>query len=133
MLGLGIVTIALAVIVQDVVAALTIAYDILVGGLLVAIIGGLVWRRGNGIGAGASMAAGTLVTLGTMAYLEITAENRYDGVYANEPIYCGLAASLVVYAAVSLLTRPTDPAVLTAWDRRVAGQVPEDEVIPSGS
>ncbi|MHA7181478.1 sodium:solute symporter family protein [Arthrobacter sp. MDB2-24] len=125
-LGLGIVTIALAVIVQDVVAALTIAYDILVGGLLVAILGGLVWRRGNGIGAGASMAAGSLVTLGVMAYLEITAENQYDGIYANEPIYYGLAVSALVYVAVSLLTRPTAPEVMEAWDRRVAGQVPDD-------
>ncbi|MHA7218751.1 sodium:solute symporter family protein [Arthrobacter sp. MDT1-48-3] len=125
-LGLGIVTIALAVIVQDVVAALTIAYDILVGGLLVAILGGLVWRRGNGIGAGASMAAGTLVTLGVMAYLEITAENQYDGIYANEPIYFGLAASALVYVVVSFLTRPTAPEVMDAWDRRVAGQVPDD-------
>ena len=125
-LGLGVVTIALAVIVQDVVAALTIAYDILVGGLLVAILGGLVWRRGNGIGAGASMAAGTLVTLGVMTYLEVTAEARYDGIYANEPIYYGLAVSALVYVVVSLATRPTDSRVMAAWDRRVAGEVPDD-------
>lgn len=125
-LGLGLVTIALAVIVQDVVAALTIAYDILVGGLLVAILGGLIWRRGNGLGAGASMAAGTLVTLGVMAYLEIRAAEQYAGIYANEPIYAGLIAALVVYVGVSLMTRPTDPEVMAAWDRRVAGQVPED-------
>ncbi|MCU1631894.1 MAG: sodium:solute symporter [Micrococcaceae bacterium] len=125
-LGLGLVTIALAVIVQDVVAALTIAYDILVGGLLVAILGGLVWRRGNGIGAGASMAAGTLVTLGVMTFLEVNAENQYDGIYANEPIYFGLVASLVVYVVVSLATRPTDASVMEAWDRRVAGEVPDD-------
>ncbi|MHA7280644.1 sodium:solute symporter family protein [Arthrobacter sp. MDT2-2] len=131
-LGLGIVTIALAVIVQDVVAALTIAYDILVGGLLVAILGGLVWRRGNGIGAGASMAAGTLVTLGVMAYLEITAENQYDGIYANEPIYYGLAVSALVYVAASLATRPTAPDVMAAWDRRVAGQVPDDVPVEAG-
>ncbi len=125
-LGLGIVTLGLAVVVQDVVAALTIAYDILVGGLLVSIIGGLVWRRGNGVGAGASMAAGTLVTLGVMAYLEITAEAPYDGIYANDPIYWGLGVSALVYVVVSLATRPTSPAVMAAWDRRVAGDVPEE-------
>ncbi|MDQ0733617.1 sodium:solute symporter [Arthrobacter agilis] len=125
-LGLGLVTIALAVIVQDVVAALTIAYDILVGGLLVAILGGLLWRRGNGVGAGASMAAGTLVTLGVMTYLEITAEAQYDGIYANEPIYYGLLASALVYVIVSFATRPTDPEVMRAWNRRVAGEVPDD-------
>ncbi len=128
-LGLGIVAIALAVIVQDVVAALTVAYDILVGGLLVAIIGGLVWRRGNGIGAGASMAAGTLATLGVMAYLEITAENRYDGIYANEPIYYGLAVATFVYVVVSWATPPTDPAILDTWDRRVAGQIPDEVAV----
>ena len=63
-LVLGIVTVSLAILVDDVVAALTIAYDILVGGLLVAIIGGLLWKRGNGIGAAASMAAGTLDHIG---------------------------------------------------------------------
>ena len=47
-LGLGIVAIVIAIITKDVVAALTIAYDILVGGLLVAILGGLVWKRGTG-------------------------------------------------------------------------------------
>jgi SSS family solute:Na+ symporter len=130
-LGLGLVTVGLAVVVQDVVAALTIAYDILVGGLLVAILGGLVWRRGNGPGAGASMAAGTLVTLGVMAYLEITAEVQYAGVYANEPIYSGLVAALLVYVVVSLATPSTDRKVMDAWDRRVAGEVPEDS--PAGA
>lgn len=128
-LGLGVVTIALAIVVQDVVAALTIAYDILVGGLLVAILGGLVWRRGNGIGAGASMAVGTVVTLGVMAYLEVTLVEPFAGVYANEPIYYGLVASFVVYVAVSLATPSTDPEVMEAWDRRVAGELPEDAAV----
>ncbi|WP_159620355.1 sodium:solute symporter [Arthrobacter zhaoguopingii] len=125
--GLGVTAIALAIVVQDVVAALTIAYDILVGGLLVSIIGGLVWKRGNGLGAGVSMAVGTLVTLGTMIYLEVNAENQYDGIYANEPIYFGLAASAFVYIAVSFASPPTSPAVMSAWEDRVAGNVPDDE------
>ena len=41
------------------VAALTVAYDILVGGLLVPILGGLLWRRGTGTGALAAMGVGT--------------------------------------------------------------------------
>ncbi len=125
--GLGVTAILLAVVVQDVVAALTIAYDILVGGLLVAIIGGLVWKRGNGLGAGVSMAVGTVVTLGTMIFLEVNAENQYDGIYANEPIYFGLLASAVVYIIVSLASRRTDPAVMAAWEDRVAGNVPDDD------
>ena len=126
-LGLGLVAIALAIVVQDVVAALTIAYDILVGGLLVSILGGLVWKRGTGLGAAVSMAAGTLLTLGTMVFLEITGEQPYDGVYANEPIYFGLAASILTYVVVSLLTPRTDPGVMLAWEERVAGRGLEAE------
>ena len=122
-LGLGLVVIALAIVVQDVVAALTISYDILVGGLLVAILGGLMWRRGTGLGAGVSMAAGTVVTLGSMIVLEIQSDTRYGGVYANEPIYFGLLASGFCYVVFSLLSKPTDPAVMAAWDARAAGTV----------
>ncbi|MGO2610741.1 sodium:solute symporter [Glutamicibacter ardleyensis] len=127
-LVLGIVTVSLAILVDDVVAALTIAYDILVGGLLVAIIGGLLWKRGNGIGAAASMAAGTLVTLGTMIILEIQAEQKFDGVYANEPIYFGLIASAVTFIAISSLTRPTPTQVIEHWNQRVAGTAAVDGV-----
>ena len=41
-LGFGVLVIAGACVINDVVAALTVAYDILVGGLLVAILGGMV-------------------------------------------------------------------------------------------
>ncbi len=126
----GIVAIVIAIITKDVVAALTIAYDILVGGLLVAILGGLVWKRGTGVAAAASMAVGSVITLGTMIVLEINAEVPLDGIYANEPIYFGLLASAVVYIAVSLLTKPTDPAVMANWHRRVAGGAAEEEQVP---
>ncbi len=112
--GFGVVMIAIACALQDVVAALTIAYDILVGGLLVAILGGLVWRRGTNVGALVSMAAGTIATLATMVVV--------GDIYANEPIYVGLAAALVGYVAASLASRPTDPRVLATWDRRLTGQ-----------
>jgi len=49
--GFGILMVVIACVLQDVVNALTVAYDILVGGLLVPILGGLVWRRGNNTGA----------------------------------------------------------------------------------
>lgn len=124
---LGIVAIVLAIITKDVVAALTIAYDILVGGLLVAILGGLIWKRGTGLAAAASMAAGSVITLGTMIVLEINAEVPLDGIYANEPIYYGLIASTLVYVVVSLLTKPTDAAVMANWQDRVAGGAPAEE------
>ena len=39
---------------------------------------------------------------------------------ANEPIYYGLGASLVVYVVASLLTPPTPAEVLRVWDDRLA-------------
>jgi len=108
--GFGVVMIAIACLLQDVVAALTVAYDILVGGLLVPIIGGLVWRRGTGTGALAAMGVGTVATLVTMFVV--------GDLYANEPVYVGLATGLVAYVAGSLATRPTDPEVLAEWDAR---------------
>lgn len=125
-LGLGLVAITLAIVVQDVVAALTIAYDILVGGLLVAILGGLIWKRGTGLGAAASMVAGTIATLATMIFLEVTGEQPYDGVYANEPIYFGLIASAAVYVVISLLSPRTDEAVMASWEDRLAGRIQEE-------
>jgi len=111
---LGIVVIVVAALLGDVVAALTIAYDILVGGLLVAILGGFLWKRATGVGALCSMAVGTAVTLGTMAVV--------GDVLANEPIYYGLAASLIVYVIASLATPRTDTGVLAEWDARLAGR-----------
>ena len=108
--GFGVVMIVIACLLQDVVAALTVAYDILVGGLLVPIIGGLVWRRGTGAGALAAMGIGTVATLVTMFVV--------GDLYANEPVYVGLATGLVAYVAGSLATRPTDPEVLAEWDAR---------------
>ncbi len=60
----GIVMIVIACLLQDVVAALTVAYDILVGGLLIPILGGLLWRRGTNVGAIAAMAVGTVCDAG---------------------------------------------------------------------
>lgn len=110
---LGIAVIVIAALLNDVVAALTIAYDILVGGLLVAILGGFVWKRATGAGALWSMGVGTVVTLATMFIV--------GDVLANEPIYYGLGASLIVYVVVSLLTPRTAPEVLQVWDDRLAG------------
>jgi SSS family solute:Na+ symporter len=111
---LGIAVIVIAALLNDVVAALTIAYDILVGGLLVAILGGFVWKRATGTGALCSMAAGTVVTLTTMVVV--------GDVLANEPIYYGLAASLIAYVVGSLVTPRTDTEVLRVWDERLAGR-----------
>jgi len=120
---LGIAVIVIAALLNDVVSALTVAYDILVGGLLVAILGGFLWKRATGTGALWSMGVGTVVTLGTMFAV--------GDVLANEPIYYGLAASLVAYVVASLLTKRTPADVLQVWDDRLAGRDAATEPVAS--
>ncbi len=63
-LGLGVVMTVLSCAMHDVIAALTIAYDLLVGGLLVPVIGAMLWRGGTSAGALTSIAVGgTLVVV----------------------------------------------------------------------
>ncbi|MDV5145816.1 sodium:solute symporter [Streptomyces sp. SBC-4] len=110
---MGIAVIVIAIALNDVVQALTVAYNLLVAGLLVPILGGLLWRRGTVQGALAAVTVGGLAVIGLMwAY----------GILANEPVYYGLLASLAAYVIVSLATRPTDAAVLAHWRARLAGQ-----------
>ncbi|MDT0487008.1 MULTISPECIES: sodium:solute symporter [Streptomyces] len=116
-LVMGVAVICTAIALNNVVEALTVAYNLLVGGLLVPILGGLLWKRGTAQGALASVIVGGLAVIGLMAGY---------GILANEPVYYGLLASLVVYVAVSLATPATDTAVLEAWRERLAGRgVPE--------
>ncbi|MEU3612892.1 sodium:solute symporter [Streptomyces sp. NPDC006872] len=110
---LGVAAMVIACVLADVIEALTVAYNLLVGGLLVPILGGLLWRRGNLPGALTAMIAGGT----TVIVFMVT-----DGLLANEPIYYGLLASLVAYVVVSLVTRPTDETVLQTWRRRLAGE-----------
>lgn len=107
----GLLMIAAACVVKGVVEALTVAYDILVGGLMVAIIGGFLWPRGTLKGALASIVVGTVATLGTMWAV--------GDVYANEPIFAGIGGSLVVYVIVSLMTPATPAAIRDEWNRRI--------------
>ena len=51
------------------------------------------------------------------------------GIEVNEPIYFGLACRLVVFVIGSLVSKPTDPAVLAEWDRRSSGR--EAEAAPA--
>lgn len=92
-LALGIVMTLLSCLMHDVIAALTVAYDFLVGGLLVPVIGAMLWRRGTTAGALASIAVG-----GTLVAVLLAV----DGIESDLPIGVGLGASLLVYVAVSL-------------------------------
>ncbi|MEV7432907.1 sodium:solute symporter [Streptomyces griseoviridis] len=115
---MGVAVICTAIALNNVVEALTVAYNLLVGGLLVPILGGLLWKRGTAQGALAAVAVGGLTVVGLMAGY---------GILANEPVYLGLTASLVAYVAVSLATPATDAAVLAAWRERLAGRGAPEE------
>lgn len=96
----------------DVIAAVTVAYDLLVGALLVPVVGAMVWRRGSGAGALASIAlSGVAVVV-----LLVT-----RGIDSDAPIFGGLALSLATYVIVSLLSAPPNPdrAAPDAADREV--------------
>jgi SSS family solute:Na+ symporter len=92
-LALGLVMTAASCVMHDVITALTVAYDLLVGGLLVPIIGAMIWPRGTTAGALASIALGSALVV---LFLVL------DGLDSDLPIYFGLAGSLIAYVAVSL-------------------------------
>ncbi|MEV7076995.1 sodium:solute symporter [Streptomyces sp. NPDC093516] len=121
---MGLAVIATAIAIDNVVEALTVAYNLLVGGLLVPILGGLVWRRGTVYGALSSVVVGGVAVVVLMAT---------HGILANEPVYYGLLASLAAYVIVSLASPATDAAVLAAWRERLAGRSPElaSEPVPA--
>ncbi|MFD3474076.1 sodium:solute symporter [Streptomyces sp. NPDC058695] len=115
---MGVAVICIAIALNNVVEALTVAYNLLVAGLLVPILGGLLWKRGTVAGALAAVCVGGLAVIGLMwGY----------GILANEPVYYGLLLSLAAYVIVSLATKPTDAAVLAAWRERLAGRGAEAE------
>ena len=82
---------------NNVVGALTVAYDLLTGALFVPIVLGLLWPRGTGRAAVVSMAVSSVVVVVMMIV---------SGLYSNDPIIYGLLSSLVVYVGVSLAGSP---------------------------
>jgi len=108
-----VVVLAISVVVGDVVGALTVAYNLLVGALFVPIIGALFWRRATGVAALASMLVGGVVVVGLMIS---------QGLLANSPIYVGLLTSLIVFVVVSFITPQTSSETMSAWDRRIGGE-----------
>ncbi|MGO1264283.1 MAG: sodium:solute symporter, partial [Brevibacterium aurantiacum] len=110
LIGLGVVTLILAMIMPSVVEALTVAYNLLVAGLFIPILGGLIFKRGNIVGVMAGMILGSLTTIVIMITM---------GIYSNEAIYLGLIASLLGYVIGSLVTKPTPPEVMAAWKERL--------------
>ncbi|NMX52088.1 sodium:solute symporter [Pseudomonas veronii] len=99
----GITVLGIALVVNDVISALTLAYNLLVGGMLILLIGAIFWKRATTSGAITSMTLGFVTALVFMFK---------DGLDANTPIYYSLAVALVSFVGVSLLSRrpETEPA-----------------------
>jgi SSS family solute:Na+ symporter len=100
----GIVVLAIALVVNDVISALTLAYNLLVGGMLIPLIGAIYWKRATTAGAITSMTLGFVTALVFMFK---------DGLDANTPIYYSLAVGLVSFVVVSLVS-PRPAAVPSA-------------------
>jgi SSS family solute:Na+ symporter len=79
---------------NDVIAAITVAYDFLVGSLFVPVIGAMLWRRGTERAAMISIAVSAFVVIGMLLSA---------GLDSDWPIYIGSAVSLAVFVIVSLL------------------------------
>ena len=101
----GLVVLGIALAVNDVISALTLAYNLLVGGMLIPLIGAIFWKRATTAGAICSMSLGFATALLFMFK---------DGLDANTPIYYSLAIGLVSFVVVSLLSRKEVGAVKLA-------------------
>ena len=95
----GAAVVGVSLVLNDVVGALTVAYDLLTGALFVPIVLGLLWSRGTSRAAVTSIAVSSVV----IVVLMIT-----SGLYSNDPIIYGLLTSLVVFVGVSLVTAPAE-------------------------
>ncbi|MFK0088838.1 sodium:solute symporter [Pseudomonas sp. NPDC090755] len=98
----GIAVLGIALVVEDVISALTLAYNLLVGGMLVPLIGAIYWKRATTAAAITSMSLGFVTALVFMLK---------DGMDANTPIYYSLAIGLVSFVVVSLMSRRPAGAV----------------------
>lgn len=92
----GLAVLGIALVVDDVLNALTTAYNLLVGGMLVPLIGAIYWRRATTAGAIASMLLGCTTAVAFMVR---------DGLAANTPIYASLAVSTASFILISLAQR----------------------------
>jgi solute:Na+ symporter, SSS family len=95
---LGVAMTALSCALHDVITALTVAYDLLVGGLLVPLVGAIFLPRVPRSAALVSIALGSALVI---AFLVM------KGPDSELPIYAGLAGSLLAFALATLAAAGT--------------------------
>ncbi|WP_096390972.1 sodium:solute symporter [Halopenitus persicus] len=105
-LVLGVGMIGVAILIGDVVNALTLAYNLLTGAIFVPLMAAFFWRGGTWQGAITAILGSSVVVVATMAVY---------GFGSNRPIIYGLVASLVLFVGVSLVTGPPPREKLEAW------------------
>ncbi|WP_043633054.1 sodium:solute symporter [Chromobacterium haemolyticum] len=89
----GVLVLALAMLVNDVIQALTLAYNLLVGSMLVPLLAAICWPRATTAGAVSAMLGG----LGVAVFFMLR-----DGLDANTPIYFSLLTSAGLMLVLSL-------------------------------
>ncbi len=103
---LGVAMIAVAVLIGDVINALTLAYNLLTGAIFVPIFGAFFWKGSTWQGAVASIVMASIVVVASMITW---------GFASELPIIIGLGTSLVTFVGVSLVTGPPPRDKLEAW------------------
>jgi len=98
-LAMGVLALASSLALDDVFRPLTIAYDLLVGSMLVPIVGAIYWKRSTTKAAIASMVVSAGVTIFFL---------MKDGLDANSPVFYGLGSSLLAFCGVSMLREHRD-------------------------
>jgi len=98
MLLTGILMLIIASMIGDVIAALTVAYNLLVGALLVPLIGAVFWKKASSVGAIIAIVLSSITIIVFMIK---------DGLLANSPIYYALAISFISFVLGSLFYKDT--------------------------
>ena len=94
-LVLGVLAAVVALVMHDVINALTVGYDLLVGSLFVPIIAAMITKRGAPAAALISIIVSSIVVVALIVS---------DGVSSTVPVYGGLGASLIVFSGITLMT-----------------------------
>ncbi len=96
-LGLGVLSLIIALLLENVLNAMLFSYAFMVSGLLVPIVGGLFWKHAHALGALVAMITGGTVTT-VLTLLEL----NYLGF---DPNVYGILSALVLFVLIGLLKK----------------------------
>ena len=112
--AVGIAVVLSALLIQDVIKALDLAYTLLSGSIFAPVFAGLFWRRAKAVGTLISMLLSAAVAVLSMAYW---------GIGSTTPILLALGTSVVTLVVASLSTAAPDVERMARWQRRLAGGI----------